>query len=110
MTNKLVNKVKILRTQRVLNELGELTDNEYTLYKTIYVQILPQTTNSQDLNSESEQSIYNYKLICRKNSYKDINYNDLISFDDKNFKIDKFQKDFKNNEFLEIFVSYIVQH
>ena len=104
ITNRLNRKIELYNYTNITNLVGELSYS-YTLFKSIYAQVLPISNKINDLNLESEKIDSQYKFVIRKKSFNGITVNTRIRFEDKEFKIDYWNIDYKNNEYIEIFAT-----
>lgn len=104
ITNKLNRKVGLYNYKLDKNELGELTYC-YSLLKYVYSQVLPISNKINDVNREAEKIDSQYKFVIRKKSFSGITVNTRIKFEEKEFKIDYWNTDYKNNEYIEIFAT-----
>lgn len=106
MTDKLRHKVKIYVQKIKVNEIGE--DEPYMeLLKEIYCEIVPLNAVKKDLSAEAEYNEHSYKIKARYNSVKDIQKSWEIEHKSHKYKVDYFNEDYKNREFIDIFCTRI---
>lgn len=108
ITNKLNRKITILEYNNKENEFGEVSYG-YQPLKTIYSQIIPIKNTSNDLSEQSEQIKAQYKFVIRKKSLSNILLTMRIMFESQEFSIDYYNVDYRDNEYIEIFATKVVQ-
>ena len=73
------------------------------------LQIIPIKNTPNDLSEQSEQVKAQYKFVIRKKSLSNILLTMRIMFESQEFSIDYYNVDYRDNEYIEIFATKVVQ-
>ncbi|MDK4479933.1 head-tail adaptor protein [Fusobacterium necrophorum] len=102
ITKRLRHLVKVYSMQDTINELGE-NEKAPTFFKNAYCEIIPQNSSVKQGQANTESNEHSFKFIFRIKSVPGIEKNWFFIYENLKYKILYFNRDFKDNQFIEVF-------
>ena len=106
ITKRLRHKVEVWKTETFINELGE-DDTKGVLDKKAYCEIVPLKAAREEGQANTESNNHKFKFLFRLKSVRDIKKDWFFIYDSNKYSVDYFNKDFKDNQFLEVFTTRV---
>ncbi|MDY4011546.1 MAG: head-tail adaptor protein [Fusobacterium gastrosuis] len=106
ITKRLRHLVKVYSMQDTINELGE-NEKAPAFFKNAYCEIIPQNSSVKQGQANTESNEHSFKFIFRIKSVIGIKKDWFFIFEELKYEILYFNRDFKDNQFIEVFCKRI---
>lgn len=106
ITNRLRHLVEVYSMENTVNELGE-NESIPKFFKNAYCEIVPQNSSVKQGQANTESNEHSFKFIFRIKSVADIKKDWFFVYEKFKYEIIYFNRDFKDNQFIEVFCKRI---
>lgn len=102
ITKRLRHLVEVYQMKVLVNDLGE-NDTVPELLKRAYCEILPLNSTVKNGEANTENNQHQFKFTFRRKSIQGIKKDWFFLFEDLKYEVIYFNRDFKDNQFIEVF-------
>lgn len=102
ITKKLRHLVGVYQMKVLVNDLGE-NDTAPELLKRAYCEILPLNSSVKNGEANTENNQHQFKFTFRRKSIQGIKKDWFFLFEGLKYEVIYFNRDFKDNQFIEVF-------
>ena len=102
ITKRLRHLVEVYQMKVLVNDLGE-NDTTPELLKRAYCEILPLNSSVKNGEANTENNQHQFKFTFRRKSIQGIKKDWFFLFEGLKYEVIYFNRDFKDNQFIEVF-------
>lgn len=102
ITKRLRHLVEVYQMKVLVNDLGE-NDTAPELLKRAYCEILPLNSTVKNGEANTENNQHQFKFTFRRKSIQGIKKDWFFLFEGLKYEVIYFNRDFKDNQFIEVF-------
>lgn len=102
ITKRLRHLVEVYQMKVLVNDLGE-NDTVPELLKRAYCEILPLNSTVKNGEANTENNQHQFKFTFRRKSIQGIKKDWFFLFEGLKYEVIYFNRDFKDNQFIEVF-------
>lgn len=102
ITKRLRHLVEVYQMKVLVNDLGE-NDTVPELLKRAYCEILPLNSTVKNGEANTENNQHQFKFTFRRKSIQGIKKDWFFLFESLKYEVIYFNRDFKDNQFIEVF-------
>ena len=102
ITKRLRHLVEVYQMKVLVNDLGE-NDTVPELLKRAYCEILPLNSSIKNGEANTENNQHQFKFTFRRKSIQGIKKDWFFLFEGLKYEVIYFNRDFKDNQFIEVF-------